>query len=177
MKKILLLTLMLSGAFTSKMFAQEVKQTFKINPLSALFRTGSVFYERQMSDKTSLQLGFAYTGLKLDETSFSGVAITPEFRYYPKANALSGLYLAPFLRYQNYTVKDDFSKGNYSSIGGGAVLGRQWVYKSGFTLDLFFGPAFNSGKVKADAGSSEPEVSGTIDGFGLRTGILIGFGF
>jgi hypothetical protein len=74
-------------------------------------------------------------------------------------------------------VKDDFSKGNYSSIGGGAVLGRQWVYKSGFTLDLFFGPAFNSGKVKADAGSSEPEVSGTIDGFGLRTGILIGFGF
>jgi hypothetical protein len=177
MKKVLLSTLVLVGVLTSKISAQEVNNTVKLNPLSALFRIGSVFYERKMSDNLSLQLGVAYTGLKLEETKFSGFSTTPELRYYPKANALNGLYLGPFLRYQNYSVQDEFSKGTYSSFGGGAVIGRQWVYKSGFTLDLFFGPSYNSGKFKAEDGSGEPEISGGIDGFGIRTGIAIGFGF
>ncbi|WP_026904972.1 DUF3575 domain-containing protein [Pedobacter glucosidilyticus] len=177
MKKTLLVALVFTGMLTSKLSAQEVNNTVKINPLSALFRIGSVFYERKMSDNLSLQLGVAYTGLKLDETKFSGFSTTPELRYYPKANALNGLYFGPFLRYQNYTVKDDINEGSYTSFGGGAVLGRQWVYKSGFTLDLFFGPSYNAGKIKADDGSGEPEVNGAIDGFGLRAGIAIGFGF
>ncbi len=177
MKKNILLTLVLLGVLTSKISAQEVNNTVKLNPLSALLRIGSVFYERKMNDKMSLQLGVAYTGLRFDETKFSGFSTTPELRYYPKANALNGLYLGPFLRYQNYSVKDDSNKGTYSSFGGGAVIGRQWVYKSGFTLDLFFGPSYNAGRFKAEDGSGEPDISGGIDGFGLRTGLAIGFGF
>ena len=177
MKKYLLITVLLSAGISLKSIAQEASNTVKINPISALLRTGSVFYEHKLSEKTSVQLGAAFTGLKLGDTKFTGFSVTPEYRFYPKASALSGVYLGPYARYQNFTVKDDTNTGSYSSIGGGVVIGRQWVYKSGFVLDLFFGPSYNAGKVKADDGSDEPEVSGSIDGFGIRTGILIGFGF
>lgn len=176
MKKTLLITLTLFSLASFTSSAQDAKSAFKINPLSALLRTGSVFYEHKLSKKESFQLGAAYLGLKIEDVKFSGFSVTPEYRYYPKENALSGLYIGPYLRYQNLTVKDETSKGSYSSVGGGVVLGRQWVYKSGFVLDLFFGPSYNSGKVKADDGSEEPDVSvSAIDGFGIRTGILIGF--
>lgn len=160
-------------------FAQTApKNAIKINPLSAIVRTGSVFYETAVSEKSTIQLGLAYTGLKLDDVKFDGVAITPEYRNYFKGSALNGLYVAPFARYQNFRVKDDENnKGTYESIGGGLMLGKQWMYDSGFALDLFFGPAFNSGKVKDQQGSSAPTVSNTIDGFGLRIGVTIGFGF
>ena len=46
-------------------------------------------------------------------------------------------------------------------------------------LDLFFGPAYNSGKIRAEGSADEDDfnVSGGIDGFGLRTGITLGFRF
>jgi len=177
MKKKLLFTLLLTGLLASKSFSQNESHTVKINPLSALLRIGSVFYEHKLSDKGSIQLGLAYTGIKFDDTKFSGLMVTPEYRFYPKENALNGLYLAPYLRYQNFKVTSNEDKGSYNSFGGGAVLGRQWIYKSGFTLDLFFGPSFNSGNYKAESGDGEVDFKGGIDGFGIRTGILIGFGF
>jgi len=175
MKRTLFITLAFVSLASLTSLAQDAKNAFKINPLSALFRTGSVFYEHKLSEKASFQLGAAYLGLKIEDVKFSGFSVTPEYRYYPKENALSGLYIGPYLRYQNLTVKDEMNKGSYSSVGGGVVLGRQWAYKSGFVLDLFFGPSYNAGKVKADDGSEEPEISTAIDGFGIRTGILIGF--
>ena len=176
MKKSLLITLTIISIASFKSIAQEVKNTFKINPLSALFRTGSVFYEHKLSNKSSFQLGAAYLGLKIEDVKFSGFSVTPEYRRYLKEHALSGLYVAPYLRYQNLTVKDETNEGTYSSIGGGLVFGRQWTYKSGFVLDLFFGPRYNSGKVKTNDSSEEPDVDvAAIDGFGIRTGILIGF--
>jgi hypothetical protein len=175
MKKLLLCALVAMNFFAAK--AQDPQNTLKINPLSALLSTGSVFYERKISEGMSAQIGVAYTGVKIDETKFTGLAITPEVRFYFKQNALSGLYAAPFLRYQNYKLSDDGDEGKYTSFGGGALIGRQWVYSSGFTLDLFFGPSYNSGKYKATAGNNEPDIKGGIEGMGIRTGILLGFGF
>jgi len=175
MRKLLLCAVTALTFFGAK--AQEVQNTIKINPLSALIKTGSIFYERKVSDGMSAQLGIAYTGIKISDTKFTGLAITPEVRFYLKNNAPTGLYAAPFLRYQNYTVADGTDKGKYTSFGGGALMGYQWVYGSGFVLDLFFGPSYNNGSYKATSGVDEPEIKGGIEGFGLRTGIAIGFGF
>src|ERR1035437_2716793 len=116
MKKILLLSLfclVLSNAWSQT----EEKNVIKFNPLSALLGTGSVFYEHKIDDKHSWQLGVAYMGLKLDNIKYSGLAITPEYRIYIKKNALSGLYLGPYLRYQNYTLKTtDTDRGSYTSF-------------------------------------------------------------
>jgi len=175
MKKLLLCAVTALIFFNAK--AQEVKNTIKINPLSALLSTGSVFYERKVNEGMSAQLGVAYTGVKLDDTKFSGLAITPEVRFYIKKHAPTGMYAAPFLKYQNYTVSDHTDKGSYTSFGGGALMGHQWVYNSGFTLDLFFGPSYNNGKYKATIVTDEPDIKGGIEGFGIRTGVAIGFGF
>lgn len=175
MKKSLLCVAAALMFFSAK--AQDATNTLKINPISALLSTGSVFYERKINDGMSAQLGIAYTGIKISDTKFRGLAITPEVRFYFKQNALSGLYAAPFLRYQDYKLSDGIDEGKYTSFGGGALIGRQWVYESGFTLDLFFGPSYNSGKYKATAGTDEPDIKGGIEGMGIRTGIALGFGF
>lgn len=177
MKKIILSLLLVTALLSNIVMAQEVKNTFKINPLSALFRTGSLFYERTVSPQSALQLGFAFTGLKLNETKFSGLALTPEYRYFIKKKAPAGIYVAPFAKYQNYTLTGGEDKGTYTSFGGGLSLGRQWVYQSGFVMDMFFGPSFNFGTYKAESGSQQVDVKGGIDGFGLRVGIALGFGF
>lgn len=174
MKKILLIAFSLLTLIDAK--AQDAQNTVKINPLSALFRTGSLFYERKVSESSSIQLGVAYTGLKLDDVKFSGLALTPEYRYYFKNKAISGVYTAPFLRYQNYSVESGSDKGTYTSIGGGLLIGRQWVYGSGFVLDLFFGPSYNNGDYKVKSGG-EPDIKGGLEGMGIRTGIALGFGF
>ncbi len=183
MKKILLLTAMVVSCLT-KLQAQDsnsgtdAKNTIKVNPLSLILRTGSVFYEHKLAENSSFQMGVAFTGMKVGDVNFNGFALTPEYRFYPKKNALSGLYLAPYVKYQNYTLKADGSKGTYSSFGGGLLLGRQWVYKSDFTLDLFFGPSYNNGDIKVKSGDEEDlDMKLGIDGFGIRTGITLGFGF
>lgn len=174
MKKILLIAFSLLILANAK--AQEANNTLKINPISALLRTGSVFYERKLNENSSLQLGAAFTGFKLDGTSFTGIAITPEYRHYFGQKAVNGVYAGPFLRYQDYTVKDGSNEGNYTSFGGGLVFGRQWVWSSGFVLDLFFGPSYNNGNFKLKSGN-EPDIKGGVDGFGIRTGISLGIGF
>ena len=90
------------------------------------------------------------------------------------------MYVAPFLRYQNFSLKDKDSgdEASFSSFGGGALLGWEKTWGSGFVLDLFAGPSYNSGKVKSDSGNEDQfDVSAGISGFGVRTGITLGFAF
>ncbi|NWJ51868.1 MAG: DUF3575 domain-containing protein [Bacteroidetes bacterium] len=156
----------------------EERSILKVNPLSALIGTGSLFYEQKIDDQHSWQIGFAYMGLRIDNTHFSGLAITPEYRIYVKKRSLSGFYVGPYLRYQNYAVTSDNDKGTYTSFGGGVLFGRQLIYKSGFILDMFAGPSYNSGRTKYTSGNGTTNEPGMgIDGFGLRIGMAIGFGF
>jgi hypothetical protein len=183
MKKTLIFLLVI--IFTIPTFAQEAstvstdKNTLKINTLSLFLGTGSIFYERKISDMTSGQMGLAYMGFKLGDTKFTGLILTPEFRIYPKKNAIDGFYIAPYLRYQNFTVKSttDDSKGTLSSMGGGLLFGRQWITKSGFTMDLFFGGHYGSSSVKVDNGSATSIDSKFFSGFKPRVGFALGFSF
>src|ERR1035437_11076357 len=98
MKKALILFLVI--VLTVPIFSQEKsdvsteKNVLKINTLSLFLGTGSLFYERKLSDLTSGQLGFAYMGVKISDTKFTGIIITPEVRIYPKKNAIDGFYIA-----------------------------------------------------------------------------------
>lgn len=143
-----------------------------------LIGTGSVFYEREFSDNLSGQMGVAYLSYKFDNTKFSGFILTPEMRFYPKMNAIDGFYLAPYVRYQkfNLSMQDGTSEADYSNIGGGLTFGRQWITKSGFVMDLFFGGHYGSGKISGNSGGSDFNTS-SFEGFRLRVGFAIGFAF
>lgn len=170
--------------------AQAQGNIFKINILSPIVRTGSVFYERTIADDKSVQLGAFYTGFNVGETRFSGFGITPEFRkYFTKSKqAPAGFYVAPFLRYQSFKLKvepsedwDDESgteaKGSLNTFGGGLIVGNQWILGERFVIDAFFGPSYNAGGVKAESGEEENFDVGSFSGFGIRTGIAFGLKF
>jgi len=181
MKKFFILTLML--LFSVRLFAQsEEKFAIKINPLSVFLSTGSMFFEGKLNNNTSLQVGVAYTGLELGDFAYNGIILTPEVRFYAKQRSISGFYIAPYLRYQNFniTVEDpsSTSKMNYQSFGGGLLFGRQWVYSSGFIFDLFAGPSYNNGDITYKSGDrKEDDFAFGLKGTGIRVGIAIGFGF
>src|SRR5512136_2608951 len=85
-------------------FAQDKPETgteknvLKVNTLALIIRTGSVFYERELSDLMSAQLGVAYMNYKIGDTKVDGVGITPEVRFYIRKNAIDGFYIGPYLR-------------------------------------------------------------------------------
>ena len=95
-----------------------------------------------------------------------------------KKSAIYGFYLAPYLRYQNYSLKDTekSSLGSLTSIGGGVAVGKQWIFKSGFSMDLFFGGHYSSASVKVNTGTDTFDET-AISGFKTRVGFAIGFAF
>jgi hypothetical protein len=157
------------------------KNALKMNPISLLVKTGNVAYERAVSPKTSVQLGAFYSGVGLNDFKYAGWGVTPEVRFYlgAKSAALNGAYVAPFARYQNFAIRDEELKteGSFSTLGGGAIVGWQRTFSSGFTLDLFAGPSMSKIRFKDAADEDDFEVSGSMKGVGLRTGITLGFSF
>lgn len=150
----------------------------KINTLSLIVGTGSIFYEREITENLSGQLGVAYLNYDISDTKFRGLILTPEVRFYPKGNAIDVFYIAPYARYQNFELSvDGGGKATYSNIGGGLCFGMQWITNSGFTMDLFFGGHYGSGEIKVDSGVEDDFDVTKFDGFRTRMGFAIGFDF
>ena len=179
MKKITLACFLLAAIATSS-YAQdpERKSNIKVNLISPLIKTFSGFYERKISPSSSLQLGFSYTGAEIDDVQLRGWSVTPEFRYYPtKKGAMEGFYAAPFMRYGNFVVDDQLSKGDLITIGGGLLVGNQWIFAKGISLDTYIGPSYNFGDLKITSGYEDPDFPVSMQGFGVRAGVTLGIAF
>lgn len=181
MKKVLVAAALLVAVSGLKAQDRGAQNAIKLNPLSLIFATGNIAYERAVSENSSVQLGVFYSGVSISDLKYTGLGITPEYRFYFAGNkqAMNGVYVGPFVRYQSFTLKDKNSndEAKFTSFGGGATIGWEKTWASGFVLDIFAGPAYNSGKVKEKTGNTDFDVAGSIDGFGLRTGITLGFAF
>jgi len=182
MKKLLIIVLAVVLMVPSKSQAQSEGTTesnvVKINTLSLIIGTGQIFYERKISDMTSAQLGLSYMNYKIGTVGFSGIVFTPEYRFYFQGNAVSGVYAAPYVRFAKYNLSQSktSSSADYVNYGGGLALGRQWVMGSGFTLDLYFGGHYGSGKLSASDETDNWE-SDRFEGFRPRIGLALGFAF
>jgi len=171
------LMLFLTSNAQEKPIVSEEKNVIKVNSLSLLVGTGSIFYERKINESSSAQLGAAYLSYKINDTRFTGLILTPEYRFYVKKNAIDGFYVAPYFRYQRYSLEaKDNSKATYSAIGGGAILGRQWIFSSGFTLDFFFGENYSKGSLDLTSGTDSFNTN-SLEGFRPRIGLALGFAF
>lgn len=184
MKRLLFVFAMIFAMGTSTYAQQNV---IKANLFSVIIKTGSFFYERALDDTKSLQLGFYYTGFSVGDTKFRGFGITPEFRFYPGEEAPSGFYLAPFLRYQSLSLSADYyddvtgqleeGSATLSTFGGGLLIGNQWLFGDVVALDMFIGPAYNTGSLKVKDGNESNFEIGGFSGFGVRFGLTIGVAF
>jgi len=187
--RLVALIILMAGAITS---AHAQENVLKINIFSPIVKTFNVSYERKLSATGSFQLGAFFTSYSPEDTKFSfftsyspedtkfsGFGITPEYRFYlSETEAPAGVYVAPFVRYQNFklTEESSASKGTYSSFGGGLVIGKQWIFKEKISIDAFVGPQFSSGNVKVTDGTDNFD-TGVFDGFGVRAGLTFGFAF
>ena len=180
MKKALIIPVLL--LFTIAAFAQK-ENAIKGNILSPVLKVINVQYERAMGEKGSAQLGFYYinTAIFGSETRFKGLGITPEYRIYPGGTPLEGFFVGPFLRWQNIEVSDELTdtSADVSFIGGGVIVGKQWLFGESVTFETFIGPQYSAaGDLKLSAGAQEDSFDiGPLDGFGLRFGITLGFPF
>lgn len=181
MKKILFAALVLV-AFASGASAQRLqKNALKLNPISMIVKTGNISYERAITKNQSVQVGAFYSGLSIDDVKYAGFGITPEYRFYfgGQKQALNGGYVAPFVRYQDFTIENTTEKvkAGFTTMGGGAIIGWQKTWPSGFIVDVFAGPAYNHLKFDVEEDSDDFDVRSSIKGFALRTGLTIGFSF
>ncbi len=169
--------------FLSVTFSQAQKRDgIKVNLLSPLMRTASFFYEHTLDEQSSLNVGFLYTGMTPGDTKIRGWALTPEYRFYLGNNpAPDGFYVAPYLRYQSlnfsYEEGTEDSEADLSGIGGGLLIGRQWLFKDVVTYDLFFGPSYVSANWDVKSGNESDFDSDSWEGFGIRAGMTLGIRF
>jgi hypothetical protein len=133
MKNIIIFLLLLVATFNAinaqRLDSMRVnkKNNIKVNTISLLVNTYSIFYERSFKDRFSASLGIGYKNestlpriIKVDDESFQttggkydGFTITPEFRWYIKQcegeNPLQGFYLAFFMRYNEFSGSSGFN--------------------------------------------------------------------
>lgn len=180
MKKSFLFPVLFFLAFTS-LAQNSAKNAIKINPLSLLVKTGNISYERALSSSHSFQIGGFYSGAGISEFKYQGYGVMPEFRFYfgNRRTPLNGGYIAPFGRYQNFSItnKELKNKASFTTIGGGAVAGYQKKWESGFLLNVFAGPSFNHLRFENNNEEDDFDLQSGMKGFGMRTGITLGFSF
>lgn len=105
----------------------------------------------------------------IQTTRFTKLTITPEYRFYlSKKEAPGGFYIAPFARYTHLNIDQDYRytpasgiehvanlRGHFNGIGGGAMIGMQWMLGKRVTLDWWIlGPFI---------GDLDAEFNGTDD--------------
>jgi len=177
MKKALF-TLLVITAGLAQVKAQDV--ALKVNPLSFFGGTDLVSGEFKIGDNSSLIGGVGVSGFKISGSKYSSFGGEVQYRYYFD-EALHGWYAGGKVGYLAGKVKlEDFGFGtmssssetNYGSFNAGVKGGYQWVFGSGFTLDLNLGAAYSSFKYDDNSGAFS-----TLKGSGVLPNLGFGLGF
>lgn len=179
----------------------QAGHAIKLNPVSAGLGTGSLFYEHRLAERRSAQLGGAFTRILDGDRRFTGLTITPEYRFYLAGRAPGGFYLGPFARFRSFRMTSpvvrfdedgrpykELRTGRTRTYGAGAVAGWQWVFFRHLSLDVYAGPSYSFGTFTTSDGSSADEFddfnnlkgigirfSQMFRGAGLRSGFTLGF--
>lgn len=179
MKKIITAAVICMAAMQVQAQKTTLTTNVKLNLFSPIARTASGFVEQKVSESSTVQLGFYYTGFSGSDLKLRGFGITPEYRYYVgKKEAMNGFYVGSFLRYQQFKLSDkEDNAGKLSTYGGGFLIGNQWIFSKKVILDAFIGPSYNHGDVKVTSGQNEFDLPGGVNSFGVRTGVSIGIAF
>jgi hypothetical protein len=152
-------------------------------------------YEMALNENSSVQLSAGFVSRTWDVTlgengadqKDNGFIIIPEYRYYFDEQ-LKGLYAGAFFRYKGVTStvgtsgsNSDDSETEYTRnvVGGGALVGYQFLVSDKLVLDLFTGPQYKSISQSVKTGDEIDNFSfeGEGDGIGLRFGFNVGFAF
>lgn len=182
--KTLLLALVLTAGLSQTSKAQketnsdeDSKNLVKWNVGALLLKNFSFQYERAISKKISVAGGLRFapksslpfksklenaiddddTWQSIKDFKTGNFAITPEIRFYMGKKVFQGFYIAPFVRYAQYSAEVPYQyeisgttgviplSGDVTSITGGLLFGAQWKLASRIHLDWWIlGPNYGS---------------------------------
>lgn len=116
--------------------ANAQTQAIKTNPLGLAFGNFNVTYEKVLNDKSSFLVSGSYWySLFGVDVGLGGVGAGWRYFFTHKNKDVpAGFYLMP-------QANVGFG-GDVLRIGVGAEIGYQWVWSSGFVLDLGIGPQY-----------------------------------
>lgn len=130
----------------------------------------NVGWETKVGNRQSIQISLSPRLNKNDYQNTRGLALSLAYRKYISKGreGLQGLYFSPAVkygvlkdshRYQHYvstgpttppTIIEKTSTYKVNSLNVGLLFGKQWVYKSGFSLDISGGIGFYNNKYDGD---------------------------
>lgn len=176
MKKILL-----ASAIALFGLANAQENSIKVNPFALLGGSDLVSYERAIGEKSSVGINAGIGGFKLGGLKYTQGGGGAFYRYYFGDQVLKGWYGHGGVSYSGGKVKNevaadffmdeevDNSEIKFGSFGVQAKAGYQWVWNSGFTLDLNAGLAYSSFNYKGDD-TEGLKGSGFLPAFGVALG-------
>lgn len=179
MKKILL-----ASAFALFGLANAQENSVKVNPFALLGGTDLVSYERAIGGASTVGVGVGIGGFKIADYKYSNVGGSVFYRYYFGGTPLKGWYGLGGLSYSNGKAKYNKSifgedlkfEHKYNSFGGNVRAGYQWVWDSGFTLDLNAGISYSSFNYKTND-TVEEIVGLKSSGILPAVGVALGYSF
>jgi len=149
----------------------------KINPLGIIFGQGSLAYERALGEKNSIVLAPSFGAFSFGGFKYTSFGFGAEYRFYlsNSKTAPSGFYAAPGAGFGTGTIKETGTtdKAKFTSIYGKGVIGNQWVFNSGFVVDLNGGIQYTSFKYKDNSNS----VFSGLKGSGVFPALAVAIGY
>lgn len=174
-------------AATQHSYAQTT--ALKLNIPSLALLAPNIGIEQRVTDQISIGTNAFINGLKISDIKYSGYGFTPFVNYHFKGEGLSGLYAGGFGIYKKMTLTTEQTitvagfdqtinaKTTLKNIGGGARIGYQHIFDSGFLFDVALGPKIVSKKITVEAGEEIelPLILGSP--IGLNMLIQVGYAF
>jgi hypothetical protein len=169
MKRTVLTIAIVIAGFIGANAQAELPNVLKINPISLAFGNFNLNYQRALSDASAIQIGANYWYNVLG-TEVSGVGARAAYQFFitNKAKpAPAGFYIGPQAGINTLTVSE--TDENVTAVGIGLMLGYQWVWDSGVTLDLGAGPMYQF--------ANETSSDTSVEGFLPNITIAVGYNF
>ncbi len=146
------------------------KNVLKMNPLGFAFGIYNLTYERALSSSTSFQVKGSFFS-KLFGLEVSSLGFDADFKYFithKRKPSPEGFYIGPGISI-NKTSYSEFNDGSATTFGIGGTVGYQWIWNSGFALDLGMGPKYLTILTSSDDLEGET-ISGVVPNFTLAIG-------
>ncbi|MDY3343896.1 DUF3575 domain-containing protein [Riemerella anatipestifer] len=176
--------LFLAGALALFGAVNAQQNSVKVNPFALLGGTDMVTYERAIGGSSSVGVGAGIGGFKIGDVKYKNAGASAFYRYYFGDTALKGWYGMGIVSYSGGKVT---SGGNtisfdgsslqvekteikYGSFGAGVRAGYQWLWNSGFTLDLNAGLGYSSFDYDSKESTLGLKASGVLPAFGVALG-------
>lgn len=171
MKKLFLLGLILM----SNEIVNAQESAVKVNPFALLSGSDLISYERAFNDNSSGIIGVGFGGYNFAGAKYSNTGAELQYRYYFE-EVLKGWYAGGLGAFTVGTVQIEgivnSDELNFSSIRVGAKGGHQWIWNSGFLLDLNLGLAYTKFNYEITNNSL-----GALKGSGILPSFSIAIGY